>query len=164
MGILRLGYAEIRVTDMEEAKSHYGRTLGMQHVGDHDGAAYYKGWDEWEHHSLVLHEGGVGVSKFGQMVSSADDLDYFEKKAKDFGARVERMSKGETREVSDGLRITSPSDHVFELYHDMTFTRQPGWLHQPRGVPARTGGCGRSRCRSRADHRGGSGLGRSLLP
>lgn len=120
MGILRLGYAEINVTDMEEAKSHYGRTLGMKHVEDVDGAAYYKGWDEWDHHSLVLHEGGVGVNKFGYKVHHVEDLDYFEKKAQDFGATVERMSKGETKEVGDGIRITSPSEHVFELYHEMT--------------------------------------------
>ncbi|MDO5499414.1 MAG: catechol 2,3-dioxygenase [Propionibacteriaceae bacterium] len=120
MGILRLGYAEIRVTDLEEAKSHYGRTLGLKHVEDVDGKAYFKGWDEWDHHSLVLHEGGVGVVKYGFKVAYPEDLDVIEKKAQTFGATVERMSKGETREVGDGLRITSPSDHIFEIYQDMT--------------------------------------------
>ncbi|MDO5682923.1 MAG: catechol 2,3-dioxygenase [Propionibacteriaceae bacterium] len=120
MGILRLGYADINVTDMQEAKSHYLRTLGMKHVEDVDGAVYLKGWDEWDHHSLVLREGGVGVNKFGYKVQRSEDLDYFEKKAQAFGATVERMSAGETHEVKDGIRITSPSEHVFELYSEMT--------------------------------------------
>ena len=135
MGISRLGYAEINVTDMEEAKSHYGRTLGMHHVEDRDGAAYYKGWDEWNHHSLVLHEGGVGVNKFGYKVDYVEDIDVIEKRAKDFGATVERMSKGETAEVGDGIRITSPSEHIFEIYHEMTETGSAVGFINPEVFP-----------------------------
>ncbi|WP_432558783.1 catechol 2,3-dioxygenase [Granulicoccus sp. GXG6511] len=135
MGILRMGYAEIRVTDMEEAKSHYERTLGMRHVEDKDGKAYYRGWDEWEHHSVVLDPTGVGVTKFGFKVKTPEDLDYFEQKAKTFGASVERMSKGETHEVGDGIRITSPSDHVFELYNEMTVTGNDVGFINPEVFP-----------------------------
>ena len=28
MGVLRLGYVHMRVTDLEEAKRHYGYTMG----------------------------------------------------------------------------------------------------------------------------------------
>lgn len=142
MGIIRLGYVEIRVTDMEEAKRHYGRTLGLEQVDEKDGAVYFRGWDEWEHHSVVLREEGVGVQKFGYKVQSPEDLDYFEKKAKDFGATVERMSKGETHEVSDGLRITSPSEHTFELYHDMTFTDSQVGFVNPEVFPRELVGVG----------------------
>ena len=29
MGVLRLGYVHMRVTDLEEAKRHYGYTMGL---------------------------------------------------------------------------------------------------------------------------------------
>ncbi|MDO5629810.1 MAG: catechol 2,3-dioxygenase [Mobilicoccus sp.] len=122
MGVLRLGYVHARVTDMAEAKDHYANTLGMYPVDveNGDGKAYFKGWDEWEHHSIVLEEGGVGLVKLGYRVEKAEDLDVIEKKAGAFGCSIERMAKGDNVEVSDGLRITTPSEHVIELYHDMT--------------------------------------------
>ena len=32
MGIMRMGYAHVRVTDMAEAKDHYANTLGLYEV------------------------------------------------------------------------------------------------------------------------------------
>ena len=63
-----MGYVHIRVTDLEESRSHYGETLGMKLVQEEPGKLYYKGWDEFDHHSVVLEEGGVGVVKFGYEV------------------------------------------------------------------------------------------------
>jgi catechol 2,3-dioxygenase len=79
MPVIRLGYVQVRVTDMEEAISHYSNTLGMKMVATGQAAnqsklAYLKAWDEWDHHSVVLQEGGVGMVKFGYKVSSPDDL------------------------------------------------------------------------------------------
>ena len=42
---------------------------------------YYKGRDEWDHHSVVIEEGGVGAVKFGFKVQYEDDIDDIEKKA-----------------------------------------------------------------------------------
>lgn len=142
MAVSRLGYVHARVTDMDEAKSHYERTLGMKHMGDIDGRAYFKGWDEWDHHSVVLEEGGVGVVKFGYKVDYAEDLDRFEKKAQKFGAIVERMSKGDNPEVGDGLRIISPSDHVIELYHEMTEVSNEVGFINPEVFPRELVGVG----------------------
>ena len=121
MAILRMGYVHVRVTDLAEAKRHYVDTLGLKPTAEDAGTAYLKGWDEWDHHSVVLEEGGVGAVKFGFKVRRADDLDRFERQSVTFGASCQRMARGESREVSDGLRVTSPSGHVFELYHEMTY-------------------------------------------
>ena len=73
MGIMRMGYAHVRVTDMTEAKNHYASTLGLYETledvsPDGNKRVFYKGWDEWDHHSVVLEEGGVGVVKYGWKV------------------------------------------------------------------------------------------------
>jgi catechol 2,3-dioxygenase len=120
LGVLRLGYVHIRVTDLEEAKKHYGYTMGLLPARVEPGRVFYKGWDEWDHHSVVLEEGGVGLAKMGYKVARSDDLDVFEKRAQQFGCLVERMSKGDNPEVGDGVRIVLPSEHVLELYGEMT--------------------------------------------
>jgi len=120
MGVLRLGYVHVRVTDLEEAKRHYGYTMGLLPAREEPGRVFYKGWDEWDHHSVVLEEGGVGLAKMGYKVARSDDLDVYEKRAQQFGCLVERMSKGDNPEVGDGVRIVLPSEHVMELYSEMT--------------------------------------------
>ena len=72
---------------MAEAKDHYANTPGLYEVLEEDGRVYYKGWDEWDHHSVVLEEGGVGLVKFGFKVEHEHeyDIDDIEKKAQTFG-------------------------------------------------------------------------------
>ena len=119
-GVLRLGYVHARVTDMTDAKSHYGSTMGLYPVHEEPGKIYYKGWDEYDHHSVVLEEGGVGLVKLGFKVADPADIGNIEIAAGAFGCVTERMSAGENLEVSDGLRIVTPSEHVIEIYHGMT--------------------------------------------
>ncbi len=142
MGILRMGYAHIRVTDLAEAKNHYANTLGLYETLDQDGKVYYKGWDEWDHHSLVIEEGGVGLVKFGFKVEKPEDIDEIEKKGKAFGLTIERMSKDENPEVSDGIRFTTPSDHVFEVYHSQTLIGTEVGTHNPEAFPRHLVGVG----------------------
>lgn len=120
MGVLRLGYIHVRVTDLEEARKHYIDTVGLYETGASDKTLYLKGWDEWDHHSVVIEEGGTGVAKFGFKCSTPEDIDLFENRAQQFGVSVKRMSKGDNAEVSDGIQITMPSSHIVELYHDQT--------------------------------------------
>ena len=144
-GVMRLGYVHARVTDLAAAKSHYGSTMGLYTTHETDDAVYYKGWDEWDHHSLVLEQGGVGVVKLGFKVADAGDLDGIEARAKAFGVSVERMSAGENLEVSDGLRMTTPSEHVVEVYHAMTSYGTEVGTHNPEVFPRHLVGVGAPR-------------------
>jgi catechol 2,3-dioxygenase len=139
---MRMGYAHVRVTDMAEAKDHYANTLGLYEVLEEDGRVYYKGWDEWDHHSVVLEEGGVGLVKFGFKVEHEYDIDDIEKKAQTYGCIVERMSKGDNPEVSDGIRIHTPSDHLFEVYHGQTLVGTEVGTHNPESFPRHLVGVG----------------------
>ncbi len=141
-GVMRLGYVHARVTDLTEAKSHYGNTLGLYPTYEEPGKIYYKGWDEWDHHSVVLEEGGVGLVKIGFKVSDPTCIDDIETKAQAFGCVTERMSKGETLEVSDGVRIVAPSTHVIEVYHGMTEIGTEVGTHNPEVFPRHLAGVG----------------------
>ncbi len=118
MSVMRLGYVHLRVTDTDQARSHYGDTLGMRLTAERDGTLYFKAWDEYDHHSVVVEPGGVGLVKLGYKVSRSDDLDLFERRAQHFGCLTERMSAGDNLAVGDGVRVVLPSDHVVELYHE----------------------------------------------
>ena len=91
MGVMRLGFVHLRVTDLEEARNHYSNTLGMTVVAEQPGKLYLKCWDEWDHHSLVLEEGGVGLVKLGYKCQSAADLERFEQRSQRFGATTSRV-------------------------------------------------------------------------
>jgi len=141
MSVMRLGYVHIRVTDLEEARDHYSNTLGMSVVHEEPGRLHLKCWDEWDHHSLVLEEGGVGLVKVGYKCSSEDDLAEFEKRCSQFGATTGRFSRGENMTVGDGVRVTLPSEHTLELFSEMEFTgtdtgsiNPEAWPRDMRGV------------------------------
>jgi catechol 2,3-dioxygenase len=141
MPVNRIGYVHARVTDLEEAVGHYSNTLGQTVMVQQDGKAYLKSWDEFDHHSVVLEEGGVGLVKLGFKVHTDDDLADFENRIARFGATSERMSKGENLAVGDGLRVVLPSDHVVEFYTEMEYvgtdtgTLNPDpWCRDTRGA------------------------------
>ena len=71
----------------------------MEVVQEEPGKLYLKCWDEWDHHSLVLEEGGVGLVKFGYK-GADDDLADFEERAQ-FGATTGRVSPGENLKVGE---------------------------------------------------------------
>jgi catechol 2,3-dioxygenase len=143
MSIMRLGYVHVRVTDLDAARSHYSDTLGLKVMAEEPGKLFLKGWDEYDHHSVVVEEGGVGLVKFGYKCRRAEDLEQYEKALQQFGVSVERMSKGENLAVGDGIRFTAPSEHVFEIYSDIEYVgtetgalNPEAWPRDVRGVGA----------------------------
>ena len=54
-GVLRPGYIQIRVLDMDAAVTHYVDRIGLNMVSrGNDGRVYLKGWDEFDRHSIIL--------------------------------------------------------------------------------------------------------------
>ena len=141
MSVMRLGYVHLRVTDLEEARDHYSNTLGMEVVHEEPGKLYLKCWDEWDHHSLVLEEGGVGLVKLGYKCRPRTTWPSSRSAPSSSARRPDGSARGENLTVGDGVRITLPSEHTLELYTDMEFTApRPG-----RSTPRRgRGTCGGS--------------------
>src|SRR4051812_50109805 len=108
--VIRLGYVHLRVTDLEEARNHYSNTLGMEVVHEEPGRLWLKCWDEWDHHSLVLEEGGVGLVKLGYKVETDDDLADFERRGQGVGATTGRGRKGGKLTGGDGGGATPPPE------------------------------------------------------
>ncbi|NOT53239.1 MAG: catechol 2,3-dioxygenase [Deltaproteobacteria bacterium] len=116
MSVMRLGFVQARETDIEKATAYYTNVLGLQEVARQDGKRYFKGWDEYDHHSVVIENGGLGLVKMGYKVESQDELASLEKAIEAFGLPVRRVAKGENLGLGQAIRCTLPSEHVLELY------------------------------------------------
>ncbi len=116
MAVMRLGFVQVRETDLDKASEYYTNVLGLQEVTRQDGKRYFKCWDEYDHHSMVIENGGLGLVKMGYKVESQDDLAQIENAAETFGLKVNRVSAGENLGQGQAIRCILPSEHVLELY------------------------------------------------
>lgn len=116
MSVMRLGFVQARETDLETATAYYTNILGLQEVARTADTRYFKCWDEYDHHSVVIENGGLGLVKMGYKVETQDDLTRIEKAIEGFGLPVRRVSAGENLALGQAIRCTLPSEHVLELY------------------------------------------------
>ena len=73
-GVLRPGYIQIRVLDMDAAVTHYVDRIGLNMVSrGNDGRVYLKGWDEFDRHSIILRQAdSPGMDFAGFKVADAE--------------------------------------------------------------------------------------------
>ena len=145
MSVMRMGYMHVKVTDLAEAKQHYANTVGLYQTLERDGKAYFKGWDEWDHHSVVIEEGGVGYVRCGFKCYTPEDVADIEFKAIAKGYAVARMSAGDNAEVGDGITVTLPSGHLVDFYSEMTTWGTEVGTHNPESFPRHMVGIGAPR-------------------
>ena len=121
-GIMRLGFVQVRVTDLEAARKHYVEVMGMEVSDRNENEIYLKCWDEYDHHSIVLRQSDrAGLEKMAFKVHKYEDMDRLEKQLQQYGASVTRISKGENYKVGEGLRFRLPSGHTMELFVEMDY-------------------------------------------
>lgn len=142
-GVLRPGFVQIRVLDMEEALVHYRDRLGLDLVGrGDDGRTYLKAYDEFDRHSLILREADApGMDVMGFKVSEDALLNHFAERLAALGAEVSEVAAGEQPGVGRRISFMSPTGHRFDLYADIEISdngpmvENPDlWREQPRGM------------------------------
>ena len=116
-GILRPGHVQIRVLDLEAAKTHYGDAVGLIQTAEDKGRAYFKAWDEYDHHSVVLREAEEpGIDHFAFKVSDNDALKDLARRLTGAGVKVEKIKAGELKGCGERLSFVVPTGHRIELY------------------------------------------------
>ena len=144
-GVLRPGYIQIRVLDMEEALVHYRDRLGLDVVltGD-DGRVYLKAFDEFDHHSVVLREADkAGMDYTGFKVRDEAALNELTDKVVAHGVDVEHIDAGEQPGLGRRVSFIIPSGHRIELFAEMEMgektppiTNPDVWAEIPTGMRA----------------------------
>ena len=142
-GVLRPGYIQIRVLDMDAAITHYVDRLGLHEVSrEADGRVYLRAWDEFDRHSVVLRQADMpGMDYVGFKVASAGDLNSFHQRIAEYGLEVEEIPAGEQPGLGRRLSFVVPSGHRIELFAEMALsengpmTQNPEiWRDEPHGM------------------------------
>jgi len=142
-GVLRPGFVQMRVLDLAEAIAYYRDRVGLDQVGETaDGKAYFRAFDEFDRHSIILREADAsGIDVMGFKVARDEDLDHFRGRLEAMGVACTEVPPGEDPGVGRRMRFTTPTGHVFDLYAEMDLsddapmTRNPEiWHREPRGM------------------------------
>ncbi|MCK9511035.1 MAG: 3,4-dihydroxyphenylacetate 2,3-dioxygenase [Pigmentiphaga sp.] len=138
--ILRLGYLEFQVSDLDRSRDFYVDVIGLFESARDDGAVYLRATEDREHHCVILRQADrPGVGHFAFKVAGEADLDLLEAKYRGLGcparwyAAGERYAQGRTLLVQDPLGFPvafyasmEPAEWLLQQYH----------LHR-HGVPTR---------------------------
>jgi len=143
-GVIRPGLIQMKVLDLDKTVKHYTDVLGLNEVcRTEDGRVCLKGYDEFDHHSLVLRQADeAGFDYAALKVDSDATLDCLEKKIEAFGYKVDHVLP-ESNQPGFGRRIGFRlcTGHRLELYADVKQASQhpeilnPNiWTTPPRGM------------------------------
>jgi catechol 2,3-dioxygenase len=76
-----------------------------------------KGWDEQDHHSVILTASNrYGIEHVAFKTESVDDLEMYETKLEAYGCDVQRVDAGEELGQGAAIRFDGPTGHVMEIY------------------------------------------------
>src|SRR5947208_10982874 len=92
-GVLRPGYIQIRVTDIDAAVRHYVDRIGLHEVSrEADGRVYLRAFDEFDRHSIVLRPADMpGMDYVGFKVASESDLGAFAERIETAGVGLQEI-------------------------------------------------------------------------
>jgi catechol 2,3-dioxygenase len=142
-GVLRPGYIQIRVLDIDDAADYYVNRVGLHEVSrEADGRVYLRAWDEFDRHSIVLRPADMpGMDYVGFKVAGENDLDTFRRRIENAGTKVEEVTAGEQPGVGRRISFVVPSGHRVELYAEMALsesgpmtTNPELWRDEPHGM------------------------------
>jgi catechol 2,3-dioxygenase len=117
-GVMRPGFSQLRVLDMDDAVRFYTDVMGLKLVAtDPQGRAYFKTLDERDHSSLILREADhAGIDLCAFKVRDEQSLDQLEADLNAYGVSTERIPAGELLGTGERVRFTVPTGHVIELF------------------------------------------------
>lgn len=145
-GILRPGFVQLRVLDMQASIEHYTKRIGLHQVTEgRDGRIYLKSADEFDHHSIVLRRADEpGCDFIAFKVRELSDLEHYKARVEAWGAAVDHVPAGEQPGIGERIGFTVPCGQRIELYHHadysepMPLVHNPDvWVHEPHGMRAR---------------------------
>jgi catechol 2,3-dioxygenase len=123
--IVRAAYAELIVTDLDEARRFWVDLLGLVVSRDTPDALYLRGYDELTHHSLILRAGPrPAAGRLAFRVRTPGDLDLAEAFYAALGSRTTRVPAGVTPGVGEAVRVQDPLGFTVELFCDADYVER----------------------------------------
>ncbi|MBN9429338.1 MAG: 3,4-dihydroxyphenylacetate 2,3-dioxygenase [Burkholderiales bacterium] len=118
--ILRLGYIEYQVTNLERSRDFYVDVIGLYETGRDANAVYLRAIEDREHHCVVLRRAPhPGIGHFAFKVASEADLDALAAKYRELGRPVRWFAPGERHAQGRTLLVQDPLDFPVAFYASM---------------------------------------------
>lgn len=118
--ILRASHAELWVTDLARSREFYVDQLGFVVSDESPSALYVRGYEEQQHHSLVLRKKSLAaVGHLGFLVASDADLEKAARWYSDSGREVRVVEPGEETGMGRSVRVVDAAGFPLEFYARM---------------------------------------------
>jgi catechol 2,3-dioxygenase len=135
--IVRAAFVELQVTDLEASERFYAGLLGMVVSARTADAVYLRGWEERQHHSLILRQAHLAAaSRLGFRVRTEDDLDRAAAHFAGLGQTTRWIDAGTDPGTGRALRVWDPFGYPLEFVHAIEqFETQHQRFDLHRGAP-----------------------------
>ena len=116
--IMRAAFVELQVTDLAASEHFYAELLGMIVSARTGDAVYLRGWEERQHHSLILRQAPVPTAaRLGFRVGSEHDLDRLDEHFAGMHLTARWLPAGSDPGVGRSLRVWDPFGYPLEFFH-----------------------------------------------
>jgi catechol 2,3-dioxygenase len=138
--IMRAAFVELGVTDLADSEHFYAELLGMIVSARTDDAVFLRGWEERQHHSLILRRCAPGhpatASRLGFRVRAEADLDRAAEHFVGQGLTTRWVEPGSEPGMGRSLRVWDPFGYPLEFFHSIEqFETQHQRFDLHRGAP-----------------------------
>jgi catechol 2,3-dioxygenase len=149
--IAHLGPVELLTPDGEASLRFFTDVMGMEVEGREGGAAYLRGWGDYQRYCLKLTESDTsGMAWLGLRAGSPEALERRVAAVRAAGLEG-AWSDGHDRGRGPGYRFAGPDGHLFELYYEVERYEPPEHLRPAlKNQPQRY--TGRGAAIKRLDH------------
>jgi catechol 2,3-dioxygenase len=138
--IMRAAFVELRVTDLAASEQFYAELLGMIVSARTKDAVYLRGWEERQHHSLILRQSApahpAAAARLGFRVRAEGDLDLLATHFDGNGLTSRWIDAGSDPGLGRALRVSDPFGYPLEFFHAIDqFETQHQRFDRHRGAP-----------------------------
>jgi catechol 2,3-dioxygenase len=135
--IMRAAFVELQVTDLAASEHFYSQLLGMIVSARTEDAVYLRGWEERQHHSLILRRAPVvTAARLGFRVRAERDLDLLAEHFGALGSTTCWQDPGSDPGMGRSLRVWDPFGYPLEFFYTIEqFETQHQRFDLHRGAP-----------------------------
>lgn len=145
-GVMRPGFIQLRVLDMEKALIHYKDHIGLHEVCREGDRVFLKGYDEFDHHSIILRETDhAGVDMMAFKIDTDENLTHYTQRLKDYGVVTDDVAAGEQPGIGRRVGFMLPTGHRIEIFADSEMSDPHPEINNPRIWPVPPHGMGATR-------------------
>jgi catechol 2,3-dioxygenase len=135
--ILRAAFVELQVADLDASEHFYAVLLGMIVSARTEDAVFLRGWEERQHHSLILRRGPRAIaSRLGFRTRTEEDLERLAEHFVAMGRPIRWIAAGSDPGMGRSLRVWDPFGYPLEFFHAIDqFETQHQRFDLQRGAP-----------------------------